>query len=122
MQDGSRAIGRKKALDVEESHLLETVKAHLGGETVLAEIGACEFFCENARVSFRFHLSNPSNVHSVVISKEPRGRFKMECYGMIKPGTLTAPLVGEARDIVVENLATVLGQLTGLESIHHRHF
>jgi hypothetical protein len=46
----------------------------------------------------------------------------MECYGAVARGTLTAPLVGSADEIIPENLATVLGRLTGIESIHHRHF
>jgi hypothetical protein len=46
----------------------------------------------------------------------------MECHDEVASGTLTAPLIGAARGIIPENLATVLGQLTGIESIHHRHF
>jgi len=104
------------------SDLVETIVSHLGGENVLAQIGAGEFFSDGARVSFQLRHSNPKGVHSVVISTQPRGFFSMECYGHLAHGTLTAPLVGAARQIIPENLATVLGQLTGIESIHHRHF
>ena len=37
-------------------------------------------------------------------------------------GTLSVPLLGSAQEIIPENLATVLGKLPGIESIHHRHF
>ena len=104
------------------SHLFETIIAHLGGETVLNRIGAREFFSDGTRVSFRLIYSNPKQVHSVVISTQPPGYFGMQCYGQILPGTLTAPLIGEARQIIPESLATVLGQLAGIESIHHRHY
>jgi len=107
---------------MDSSHLVRTVNSHLGGDDVLAQIGAREFFSDGTRVSFRLHHSNPKGVHSVVISSEPHGFFNMECYGQVKPGTLTAPLVGTARGIIAENLASVLGKLTGIESIHHRHF
>ena len=104
------------------SHLVDTIVAHLGGEHVLRQIGAREFFADGARVSFRLSHANPKGVRSVVISSEPHGFFAMECYGEVARGTLSAPLVGSARQIIPENLATVLGRLTGIESIHHRHY
>jgi hypothetical protein len=103
------------------SYLVETIVAHLGGEHVLAQIGAREFFSDGTRVSFRFH-ANSKGVRSVVISALPNGFFSMDCYGEIGRGTLTAPKIASAREIIPENLATVLGRLTGIESIHHRHF
>ena len=104
------------------SHLVETVVSHLGGEHVLAQIGAGDFFSDGARVSFRLSHANPKGVRSVVISVQPNSLFNMECYGEVAPGTLTAPSLGSAREIIPENLATVLGRLTGIESIHHRHY
>ena len=104
------------------SHVAETIVAHLGGEHVLAQIGARDFFSDGARVSFRLSPANPEGVRSVVISAEPNGFFSMGCYGEVARGTLTAPLVGSAREIIAENLATVLGRLSGIESIHHRHY
>ena len=104
------------------SHLVETIITHLGGEHVLAQIGAREFFSDGERVSFRLSHANPKGVRSVVVSAQPNGVFSMECYGEIARGTLTAPLVGSAREIIPENLATVLGRLSGIESIHHQHY
>lgn len=107
---------------MDSSDLTQTVISHLGGENILTRIGARGFFTQGARVSFQLNRANPKKVHSVVISTEPHGYFRMDCYGEVVPGTLTAPLVGSAHAIIPENLATVLGQLTGIESIHHRHF
>ena len=104
------------------SDLTQTVISHLGGENILTRIGAGGFFTQKGRISFRLSHANPKKVHSVVISTEPHGYFRMDCYGEVRPGTLSAPLVGSAHAIIPENLATVLGQLTGIESIHHRHF
>jgi len=104
------------------SHVAETIVAHLGGENVLAQIGARDFFSDGARLSFRLSPANPKGVRSVVISAQTNGLFSMECFGEIMRGALTAPLVGTAREIIPENLATVLGRLTGIESIHHRHY
>jgi len=104
------------------SHLVDTIVARLGGEGVLARIGARDFFSDGTRVSFRLSHANPKGVHSVVISAQLNGLFSMECHGEVARGTLTAPLVGSAREIIPENLATVLGRLTGIESIHHRHY
>jgi len=107
---------------VDSSHLVETITAHLGGEQVLTRIGARGFFSDGGRVSFRLAHSNPKGVHSVVISAQPHGFFGMECYGEIARGALRPPLVGSADEIIPECLATVLGRLTGIESIHHRHY
>ena len=104
------------------SHLVEGIILHLGGEHVLARIGASGFVSEGGQVSFLLNHENPKGVHTVVISTQPSGRFGMKCFGGIVPGTLTVPLLGSAQEIIPENLATVLGKLTGIESIHHRHF
>jgi len=42
--------------------------------------------------------------------------------GILALMSLLVPLLGSAQEIIPENLATVLGKLTGIESIHHRHF
>jgi hypothetical protein len=104
------------------SNLAETIILHLGGEAVLTRIGAHEFFSDGARVTFRLSHPNPKGVRSVVISIQPNDRFAMQCYGEPAPGTLTTPLVGSAAEVIPENLATVLGRLAGIESIHHRHY
>ena len=115
-------VARPKGGEMASSHLVETIIAHLGGQHVLAQIGASGFFSDGARVSFQLGHTNAKGVRSVVISAQPNGLFRMECYGEVARGTLTAPLVGSAKEIIPENLATVLGRLTGIESIHHRHF
>ncbi len=104
------------------SQLVEGIILHLGGESVLARIGATGFILQGGEVSFQLNHENPNGVHTVVISPQPGGRFGMKCFGRIAPGTLTMPLLGSAQEIIPENLATVLGKLTGIESIHHRHF
>lgn len=104
------------------SHTVASIIAHLGGEDVLARIGAREFFTYDTHVSFELHHWNPKGVRSVVISTEAHGFFAIDCYGPIVPSTFKAPLVGKERKILPENLAMVLGQLTGIESMHHRHF
>ncbi len=95
---------------------------HLGGNGVLERLGASKFVVDSDHVSFRLNRTSPHGVHSITISIQPNGFFDMECYGHIAPGTFTAPLVGRAKQIVPDNLATVLGQLTGVETIHHRHY
>jgi len=101
---------------------VETIISHMGGSEILARIGVSELFSDDQRVSFKLTHTNPKGVRSVVISAQPRAFYAMECYGPVTPGSLTAPLLGTARQIIPENLATVLGKLTGIESIHHRHF
>ena len=107
---------------MESSRLAEAIILRLGGENVLAQIGALEFFSDGTRVSFKLNHWNPKGVRSVIISTQPRGFFSMQCYSEIVPGTLTAPLIGTAQQIIPENLATVFCDLTGIESIRHRHF
>jgi hypothetical protein len=100
----------------------ETIISHMGGNEILARIGVSDLFSDDQSVSFKLTHTNPKGVRSVVISAQPGGFYAMECYGSLTPGSLTAPLLGIARQIIPENLATVLGKLTGIESIHHRHF
>ncbi len=103
-------------------HAVASIISHLGGEGLLARIGVRDFHSDDVHVTFELNHANPKGVRSVVISLAPRGNFSMDCYGRIIPGTFTAPLVGTAREIIPDNLATVLGQLTGIESLHHHHF
>ena len=106
-------------------HTIETIKSHFGGDGMLACLGADAFVVNHDHVSFRLTHPNPKGVRSVVISIEsvkPHEFFTMDCYGAIAPGRLTAPLIGTARQIIPENLATVLGKLTGIETMHHRHY
>lgn len=102
--------------------MLDTIKTHLGGDALLARLGAHGFGADHDHVSFCFDRQSPNGVRSVVIALEPRDYFNMYCYGTVGPGHLSAPLIATARQILPENLATVLGQLTGFEAIHHRHF
>jgi hypothetical protein len=101
---------------------IESIMRHLGGNVVLESLGAQKFVLDSDHVSFHLNRTNPHGVHSITISIQPHGFFNMECYGQIAPGTFTAPLVGRAQRIVPDNLATVLVQLTGIETIHHRHY
>jgi hypothetical protein len=100
--------------------LLEIVE-HLGGQARLEAVGARNFVADDSRVSFNFR-NNPNGVHAVTIARQSRDKYRMDCFGPIAPGTFQAQLVASAGGIVAENLATVLGRLTGLESLHHHHF
>ena len=113
---------RQRKLSIVSPAAVAAIKSHLGGETVLAGIGAHGFIADHDKVSLRLDHPNPNKVHVVVISPQPHGFFNMACYGRIPGGALSAPLIGTARQILPENLATVLGKLTGIEWIHHRHF
>jgi hypothetical protein len=101
---------------------IAAIKVHLGGETILAKIGVTSFIPGPGNVTFRILAHNPNEVKTVVISQQPGGFFKMVCYGEIKAGTVSAPHLGAAAQILPENLASVLGKLTGMEIIHHYHF
>ena len=104
------------------SHIVASIISHLGGQDTLAHIGARDFFSDDTHMGFELVHSNSKGVRSVVISIEPHGLFSMHCYGHIDPRTFKAPLVGAEREIISENLATVLGELTGIESLRQRHF
>ena len=101
---------------------VQAIKLHLGGDEVLRFLGAHDVVVDNDRFSFVLERPNPKGVHTVVISVQRRGLFNMDCYGMRSPGSATAPFIDSARQILPENLATVLGKLTGIEEIHHCHF
>ena len=108
--------------DVLSPDVVENIKSHLGGDSVLADLGAYGFVVDHDGVSFKMSRSNPKGVRTVVISAQSRDLFKMDCYGKLVPGTLRASLIGTATQIVPENLATVLGKLAGVEELHHRHY
>ena len=108
--------------DLMPATLVEEIKLHLGGEERLARIGARSFVVDHDDVTFRLCHDNPSGAKTIVIRTEPGGLFSMKCYGALAPGCLSAPVVGQAWEIVPDNLATVLGKLTGLEELHHRHY
>ena len=94
---------------------------HLGGEQFLTSLGARDFVVDEAHVGFTFIHDNPKKVHSVTITVEPRGGFKVLCYGRIAPGTFRAPVLAMENVAVSESLAAVLGKLTGIDALQHRH-
>lgn len=94
---------------------LDGIKARLGGDEHLAVIGARDFTFDTAHVTFQLSRRNPSHVRIVDISVQPNGRFTIDCFGALLPGTFQAPLVREATNIFPENLGTVLDQLVGID-------
>lgn len=98
------------------------IETHLGGAAVLKSLGASALAADHNHVSFTLGRANPKGIRTVVITAEPDGRYRMDCYAPRELGRLTAPRAASATGIVAENLATVLGQLSGVETIHHRHF
>jgi hypothetical protein len=98
------------------------IESHLGGSGLLTLLGASKFVADHEHLSFSLHKANPTGVRTVTITPQPDGSFNMQCHGERAPGFLSAPLVGSATHVVAESLATVLGNLTGVETIHHRHF
>ena len=101
---------------------LQEVTAHLGGSQTLRHLGAGPLVVDRRRVCFSLAHANPAGVHTVVIAREADGLYRMDCYGARPPGHLSAPRIACAGQIVAENLATVLGRLTGDETLHHRHY
>ena len=94
---------------------------HLGGENFLASLGARDFVDDDSHLSFTLVHDYPKGVHSVTISIEPNGSFKVASYGRIAPGSLTAPILATESVAIPENLASVFGKLTGIDSLRHRH-
>ncbi|WP_363349725.1 hypothetical protein [Methylocystis echinoides] len=94
---------------------------HLGGEARLDAIGAVFSQDDSEHISLMFRHAPPSGARSVIITAEPGGTFSMKCYGPMRVG-FEAPTIGRATGIVAESLASVLGKLTGVESLHHHHF
>ena len=101
---------------------VQEIITHCGGNERLAAIGARDFVFNHTHLSFKLIHPNPKGVRSVTISAQRGGNFEMDCFGPIPIGSLNPRRVASATGIVPENLATVLGQLTGIESLHHRHF
>lgn len=102
--------------------MIENIKTHLGGDYVLDWLRAHDFAVDHDRLNFIIERPNPKGVNAVAITALPHGMFTMHCYGRCLAGSYSAPLLAAARQIVPENLATVLCQLTGIEEIHHRQF
>lgn len=94
---------------------------HLGGAKFLASLGARDFAMDRTHLSFTLVHGNPKGVHSVTISAESYGDFKVCCYGRILPGTFTAPIIATETVNIPESLAAVLGKLTGIEALKHLH-
>ena len=94
---------------------------HLGGEQFLASLGARDFVIDEAHVGFTLVHDNPKKVHSVTITVEPHGGFKVLCYGRLAPGTFRAPVLAVENVAIPDNLAAVLGKLTGIDALKHRH-
>jgi len=94
---------------------------HLGGEKFLASFGARNFVTDESSFGFTLVFENPKKIHSVIISIEAHGGFKVSCYGRIAPGTLHAPMLATESVTIAENLAAVLGKLTGIEALKHKH-
>ena len=85
-------------------------------------MGVRDIVVNHDHVSFRLAKASPNKVRTVVITAQPDGLFRIDCYGGRSMGSLSAPLVESAERIVPESLATVLGRLTGVEVLRHRHF
>ncbi|HSB96258.1 MAG TPA: hypothetical protein VLC91_07415 [Spongiibacteraceae bacterium] len=94
---------------------------HLGGEKFLAGLGARDFVIDGTHFSFTLVHDNSKGVHSVTISIEPRGGFKVACYGRIVPGSFQTPVLATESVAIPESLAAVLGKLTGIDTLRHRH-
>lgn len=122
LHDATLARRADHVMEPMPSQTIELIERRLGGSDALARLGASEFVADHDRVSFRLNKPNSQGVRTVVITLEAQDLFRMDCYGQRSPGCLSAPLVASAEDIIAENLATVLGHLTGIELIHHRHF
>jgi hypothetical protein len=93
-----------------------SILARLGGEEFLAGIGAGNFWYDDDQVSFTLSRTCAKRVRLVTISVEPVGSLKIDCFGWITPGTLSAPRAGSASVRPCENLAAALVELTGITS------
>jgi len=109
-------------MSVKSSSTADLIIEHLGGRETLEKLGARDFAADEGHLSFVLGHHNPKGIHSVTISREPDGRFRITCHGRLKSGSLTAPKLGTATIDIPENLASVFGQLTGIEILRHRHF
>jgi hypothetical protein len=102
--------------------LYNEVVRHLGGDASLKELGARIVAEDNGHISLGLLHPNPRGVRSVIITARGNGFFDMDCFGHMRLGSLQADRVGRAEDIVPDSLASVLGMMTGVETLHHRHF
>lgn len=102
--------------------LLDNVVRHLGGEERLKSLGARVSVNDDTHVSVKLLHPNPRGVRSVIISRRANGFFDMDCFGPLRPSSFSAPLLDKADNILPENLATVMGRLTGDERLHHHHY
>jgi hypothetical protein len=94
-----------------------SILAGLGGEEFLAGLGACNFWYDGSQVTFTLSRTCPKRVRLVTISVEPVGSYKIDCFGWITPGTLSAPRAGSANVQACENLAAALVELTGITAL-----
>lgn len=102
--------------------LYSEVVRHLGGEACLKDLGARVATDDASHISFRLSHPNPRGVRSVVIRARGNGLFDMECFGPMRLDGFVAQPLGHAEFIVAESLASVLGKMTGVESLHHHHY
>jgi hypothetical protein len=100
----------------------DSIITHLGGQQLLASLGARNFLIDDTHVSFTLIHDTLKGAHSVAISIEPEGDFTVTCYGRIAPGSLQAPVLGTRSVAIPENLAEVVGELAGIDILKHRHF
>lgn len=98
-----------------------SIIAHLGGEEFLTSLGARDFVVDKTHVSFRLAYPNPGDVALVAISIETNGNLIVTCFGHILQGSLQAPVLGRERVPIAENLAAVVGRLSGIDILQHRH-
>lgn len=103
------------------SNAVDTILERLGGQKMLDAIGAHNIVADNARVSFTLR-ANPARVHTVAISRQPTGRYRIDCYGRCAPGTFQATHLGAEVGVTADNLADKLGEMTGLQPLRDRHF
>ena len=94
---------------------------HLGGEKFLMSLGARDFVVDDTHLGFTLIHDNPKGVHSVTISVEPSGGFKVSCYSGLEPSTFRATTLATENVATPENLAAVLGKLTGIDALQERH-
>jgi hypothetical protein len=104
------------------SSALHEIITHFGGDARLSELGIRALITDEAHVGFRFLRPNSKGVRSANISFEPGGTCSVDCFGRLEPGAFRAPIVASANGLLLENLPSALGALTGIESLQQRHF
>lgn len=88
----------------------------------MQEIGAEFSVNDGGHFSLRLHHPNPRGVRSVIISAQPNGLFDVTCFGPVRFDAFQAQQLGHATGVVPDSLASVLGMMTGIESLHHHHY